>query len=63
MRVFPPLRPPSQAACTARPRFMPGCDRPDPLPTPFTTPKREGQALNEETAEVIKSPDLDSRAG
>ena len=34
-----------------------------PRPTPFTTPKREGQALNEETAEVIKSPDLDSRAG
>ncbi len=34
-----------------------------PKPTPFTTPKREGQALNEETAEVIKSPDLDSRAG
>ena len=34
-----------------------------PRPTPFTTPKREGQALSEETAEVIKSPDLDSRAG
>ena len=34
-----------------------------PKPTPFTTPKREGQALNEETAEVIKSPDMDSRAG
>ena len=34
-----------------------------PRPTPFTTPKREGQALNEETAEVIKSPDLDSWAG
>ena len=34
-----------------------------PRPTPFTTPKREGQALNEETAEVIKGPDLDSRAG
>ncbi|MDR6840658.1 monovalent cation:proton antiporter-2 (CPA2) family protein [Pseudoxanthomonas sacheonensis] len=36
---------------------------PKPKPTPFTTPKREGQALNEETAEVIKSPDLDSRTG
>ncbi|MNX54143.1 hypothetical protein D3C86_848580 [compost metagenome] len=23
------------AACTARPRFMPGCDRPEPLPTPL----------------------------
>lgn len=34
-----------------------------PKPTPFTTPKREGQALNEETAEVIKSPDLDSHTG
>ncbi|MET0893414.1 MAG: monovalent cation:proton antiporter-2 (CPA2) family protein [Pseudoxanthomonas sp.] len=34
-----------------------------PKPTPFTTPRREGQALNEETAEVIKSPDLDNRAG
>jgi glutathione-regulated potassium-efflux system protein KefB len=34
-----------------------------PRPTPFTTPRREGQALNEETAEVIKSPDLDNRAG
>ena len=34
-----------------------------PRPTPFTTPKREGQALSEETAEVIKSPDLDSRTG
>ena len=36
---------------------------PKPKPTPFTTPRREGQALNEETAEVIKSPDLDSRTG
>ena len=36
---------------------------PKPKPTPFTTPKREGQALNEETADVIKSPDLDSRTG
>ncbi|MET1162286.1 MAG: monovalent cation:proton antiporter-2 (CPA2) family protein, partial [Pseudoxanthomonas sp.] len=34
-----------------------------PKPTPFTTPRREGQALSEETAEVIKSPDRDSRAG
>ncbi|MGH8026317.1 MAG: NAD-binding protein, partial [Pseudoxanthomonas sp.] len=34
-----------------------------PTPTPFTTPRRESQALNEETAEVIRSPDLDSRAG
>lgn len=34
-----------------------------PKPTPFTTPKREGQALSEETAEVIKSPDRDSRTG
>lgn len=33
-----------------------------PKPTPFTTPKREGQALSEETAEVIKSQDPDSRA-
>ena len=37
--------------------------KPAPKPTPFTTPRREGQALNEETAEVIKSPDLDNRAG
>lgn len=28
-----------------------------PKPTPFTTPRREGQALNEEAAEVIRSPD------
>jgi len=34
-----------------------------PKPTPFTTPKREGRALNEATAEVINSPDLDSSAG
>jgi glutathione-regulated potassium-efflux system protein KefB len=34
-----------------------------PKPTPFTTPRREGQALNEETADVIKSPDRESRAG
>ena len=34
-----------------------------PKPTPFTTPRREGLALNEETAEVIKGPDLDNRAG
>ena len=34
-----------------------------PKPTPFTTPKREGVALNEETADVIKSPELDSNAG
>jgi len=34
-----------------------------PKPTPFTTPRREGQALSEETAEVIRSPDLDNRAG
>ena len=27
-------QPASQAACTARPRFTPGCDRPEPLPTP-----------------------------
>lgn len=36
---------------------------PVPKPTPFTTPRREGQALNDETAEVIKNPDLDNRAG
>ena len=34
-----------------------------PKPTPFTTPRREGLALSEETAEVIKGPDLDNRAG
>ena len=30
-----------------------------PKPTPFTTPKRESKALNEEAAEVINSPELD----
>ena len=34
-----------------------------PKPTPFTTPKREGQALNEETAEVIKTPEVDGSPG
>ncbi|MEO6102577.1 MAG: cation:proton antiporter, partial [Pseudoxanthomonas sp.] len=34
-----------------------------PTPTPFTTPRREGQALSEETAQVIRSQDLDPRAG
>ncbi|KAF1708236.1 monovalent cation:proton antiporter-2 (CPA2) family protein [Pseudoxanthomonas sacheonensis] len=36
---------------------------PKPTPTPFTTPKREGQALNKETADIINSPDPDSRTG
>ena len=30
-----------------------------PKPTPFTTPKRESKALNEEAAEVINGPELD----
>ena len=30
-----------------------------PKPTPFTTPKRESKALNDEAAEVINSPELD----
>lgn len=34
-----------------------------PTPTPFTTPKREGQALSKETADIISSPDPDSRTG
>ena len=34
-----------------------------PKPTPFTTPKREGQALSKETADIINSPDPDSRTG
>ena len=36
---------------------------PKPTPTPFTTPKREGQALSKETADIINSPDPDSRTG
>ena len=45
------------------PLMLGNVPKPKPKPTPFTTPKREGQALNEETADVIKSPDLDSRTG
>jgi glutathione-regulated potassium-efflux system protein KefB len=36
---------------------------PKPTPTPFTTPKREGVALSQETADIINSPDPDSRTG
>jgi glutathione-regulated potassium-efflux system protein KefB len=36
---------------------------PKPTPTPFTTPKREGQALSKETADIINSPEPDSRTG
>jgi glutathione-regulated potassium-efflux system protein KefB len=36
---------------------------PKPTPTPFTTPKREGQALSKETADIINTPDPDSRTG
>ena len=36
---------------------------PKPTPTPFTTPKREGQALSKETADIINSPDPESRTG
>ena len=36
---------------------------PKPTPTPFTTPKREGQALSKETADIINNPDPDSRTG
>ena len=34
-----------------------------PKPTPFTTPRREGQALNEETAECDQESGPDNRAG
>ncbi len=36
---------------------------PKPTPTPFTTPRREGQALSKETADIINSPDPESRTG
>ena len=36
---------------------------PKPTPTPFTTPKREGQALSKETADIINNPEPDSRTG
>ena len=36
---------------------------PKPTPTPFTTPRREGQALSKETADIINSPDAESRTG